>query len=228
MLRHVTGLAVLAIALGCDVPSDSSSAPTRPNTASQSGERAIGSKEKAFWVWFTENELRLRKAAEADAQAVVEGDPMNAELEKVHPGLLFELSQQTIDGKQEIIISADGNREVFPAVKALVQAAPPLEHWHVTAFRQPWSELDFELAMGDVVLSPQTVFYRSAPDGKKLGITIYLPGDLSEQDPAKLASFILLDHILGEYDVETRLGSIEWAVLPQDTGELTPLAELRD
>ncbi|MFK7927662.1 MAG: hypothetical protein AB8H79_05720 [Myxococcota bacterium] len=219
-------MALLALVLGCRSSSEADSALSQSGAAGQSPES--GPKEEAFWNWFVENEERLRKAVAADARAVLENDPMGAELQKVHPALLFELSVTRDQSKQELTITADGNRDAFPAVEALVRAAPSLEHWQVLAFRQPSPDLDFEIGMGDLVLSPQTTLYRSVPEGSRLGITIYLPGDLSEQDTAKVASSILLDHVLGEYDVETLVGSIEWAALPQDHSGLIPLANLRD
>jgi len=222
MRSRLAGWASLALLLGCKGPAESAS-----EADSQHEEATASSKEQVFWTWFVENEQRLRTAIKADARSVVESDSMNAELDRIHPSLLFELAE-TADGKHELIISADGDRNAFPAVEALVRTAPTLEHWHFTAFRQPSSDLDFELAMGDVVLSPQTVLYRSTTDGDRLAITIYLPGELSNGDPGKLASFLLLDHILGEYDVETQLGAIDWAVLPSEPGDLAPLTKLRE
>ncbi len=222
MRSPVVGTASLVFLFGCSAPASPSS-----GADSQHAEAEVKSNEQVFWTWFAENEQRLRTAVKEDARAVVENDPMNAELDRIHPSLLFELSEAP-DGKHELIISADGDHNAFPAVEALVQAAPTLEHWSVTAFRQPSADLNFELAMGEIVLSPQTVLYRSAPDGDKLAITIYLPGDVSKTDAGKMASFLLLDHILGEYDVETQLGAIDWAVLPSEPGDLAPLAKLRD
>lgn len=42
------------------------------------------------------------------------------------------------DGRaHELVISADGRPELFGAVIDIVKAAPALEGWKVTAFRQP-------------------------------------------------------------------------------------------
>lgn len=90
-------------------------------------------KEQRFWSWFARNTDRLFQF-EADQEAIF--DDLGAALEKVHPGLTFEFGPVR-EGKREFIVSADGIRELFPAVRALVAAAPVLSRWAIIPFRPP-------------------------------------------------------------------------------------------
>ena len=49
------------------------------------------------------------------------------------------------------------------------------------------------------------------PDGAKIGITLFMDG-YKESDYERYASvgFLLLDQALGEYDVETKVGTIDF------------------
>jgi hypothetical protein len=64
-------------------------------------------------------------------------------------------------------------------------------------------------------------------DGKTAGIYLFLPGFREGDADLKQIGYLLLDDVLGEYDVESRLGLIK--MLSPDSltdGERYPLAEL--
>lgn len=183
--------------------------------------------EREFWEWFTANSERLLTSISEDPIKVVGNDPLNQQLVTVHPSLIFELPGEKIDGKVSIVISADGDREAFPAVRSLIAAAPELEDWHLIAFRPRHKDFEFSLQLGDIKLSPQSVHYRSEVDKDRIGIHLFLPGYKADIAQFQMAALALLDAVLGEFDVETEIGFLEMQTLGEDMSELRPLSELR-
>jgi hypothetical protein len=83
-----------------------------------------------FWNWFVDHEEELL-TFESDRERIF--DMLATELNKIDPALCFELGPN--DPRIEFVISAGGIKSAFPAVSALVDAAPTLERWQITAFR---------------------------------------------------------------------------------------------
>lgn len=182
------------------------------------------SREEAFWEWFKSN-APLIKEADSGHEPIL--DELYSQLSKVQKGLTFELGPKE-DERREFIVSADGIKDRFPAVQRLVAAAPVFSDWEIIAFRQP-KGYDSTVQFGDVNLSPNDIWFSAYPDGSLTGLSIYIRG-LSNQNIQDLAgaAFVLLDSVLGEYALETRIGGIEWEPLPIDPeGEgLKPLKDL--
>jgi hypothetical protein len=54
-------------------------------------------------------------------------------------------------------------------------------------------------------------------EGERIGVAVYLTGfDDPPSQPALLVTFLMLDCALGEYDVETKVGTIETHPVPVD------------
>src|SRR5262245_39353246 len=84
--------------------------PSQPSSAAPSVSSA---RTAAFWVWFQNNAAALR--AQKDRQHTME--TIGAELERVHPGLVAEIGE--LRDSLELVISADGNLELFPVVQEI-------------------------------------------------------------------------------------------------------------
>lgn len=134
------------------------------------------------------------------------------------------------------MITADGIRKFFPAVQELVAEAPKMAGWSIIAFRPRKDCHNAQLRLAyrgrDLVLSVSSLKFRATEAGIDcVDIELFIP-DLDEEDPKPLqmASFLLLDSLVGEYDVGTRVGHIEWYRMPVIADELQPrpLVELRD
>jgi hypothetical protein len=93
--------------------------------------------EARFWKWFVAHKDAVATIRHANEPIANE---LAVELRKVHPRLVFEMGLGT---PKELIISASGERDGFPAVKRLVAAAPAIPGWVVIAFRprKPNTEL---------------------------------------------------------------------------------------
>jgi hypothetical protein len=161
--------------------------------------------EQAFWAWFRANESRLFDF-EKDREAIF--DELTAQLQKVHDGLTFEFGPKENETR-EFVISADGIKNVFPAVIALADEAPSLTRWKIIKFR-PRRQL-MPINFNGLHLKPEQIEFTIEPDGDKLGITLFMVG-YKETDHERYASvgFLMLDQALGEYDVEMKVGGIDF------------------
>lgn len=186
---------------------------------------ACAGPEQKFWSWFGSNSQELDEFEKHQEATFAQ---LTDELHKVSPELTFEFGPKE-NGTREFVVSADGNQSAFSDVKKLVDAAPKIAGWKIIAFRQRKEGLVIELPGTGVKLAPDTILFEHAPPkkGEKLDVKIYVPGR-TEENHAQIdqAAFILLDSTLGEYDVETQLGAIDFLPLPPDTKGLKPLTEL--
>jgi hypothetical protein len=165
-----------------------------------------------FWSWFNRNRERLHGVGPNNRELFFE---VSKRVKKVHPGLVTEFAMS--DGRAvEIVISADGNKSVFPEVLELTAAAPTIPGWKVTAFRQPGKQ-DVTVQMGNGQLNAKSLWFRAEPDEEKVGLRVFIPG-LDEGNRQQLShiGFLLLDNALGEFLVETSVGYIDFQPAPAD------------
>ncbi len=177
-----------------------------------------------FWSWFEKNGELFRDPDTIQNSAL---DRLRDQLQKVDQGLTYELG--VANGRTtEIVISADGNKKLFPKVFDVVNAAPNLIDWKVTAFRQP-GKADSTIEMNGTSLDPSDIWFKTEPDSSRTGITLYIRG-LNEENRNTILSlaFVLLDNALGEFVVETAVGFIEFETLPPlpEHASLKPFSQL--
>lgn len=178
--------------------------------------KSKGTPEENFWQWVTKNIQKIKAIRGG-------GDPVfrkaNDVLEKYHEGLFFEVSGD------EIIITADGNKDLFGAVIKLCDAAPSTNEYQVVAFRQA-SEFP-DLQYGDFDIASKDVFFGHQQGDGFVDLVIYHK-DYCKQNHDMVAGaiFIMLDHGIGEYDVEERLRYIDFGTYT-DLPDLRPLCELK-
>lgn len=159
---------------------------------------------------------------EADQDRIF--DRLAAELQKVDRDLTFEFGPK--EAKREFVISAGGIKRAFPSVSALVDAAPTLERWRVTAFRPRRSPANIVEFRGKRV-DPKRVQFSLLDNGKTAGVYLFIPGFQEGDADLKQIGYLLLDEALGEYDVEARLGLIKMLAPEASTaGERYPLSDL--
>lgn len=180
-----------------------------------------GPNEK-FWEWFAQRSADFHAMNDANQEKLFA--EMAGQLRTINPGLTFEISPVQEDGNRILVISADGIRTVFPAVRALTTVAPRVPGWKVVAFRQPHPGM--EIHYQGVDISPRDVRFTLSPDGEKIDIVLYIP-DYRPERAYQTAAFLLLDSEAGEYAVETYLGVIELRPLEKEPSNTKPLSDLR-
>jgi hypothetical protein len=185
------------------------------------GCRAKSSLEKDFWDWFRKNELMLFDFEKNQEQTF---DLLTTEMHKIHPNLTFEFGPKE-NGRRDFVISADGIRDAFPKVESLYAAAPTMAHWKIIKFRPRREPGDIVYAGVSVKASTVRVLLRL--EGQKAGLSIFIPGyNQAENKTYMSIAFLMLDQALGEYDVETCVGSINVNAPPQELEKSWSLKEL--
>ena len=160
--------------------------------------------EAQFWAWFEKNEDMLFHF-ERNQDSTFE--KLNAAMSKVHPDLTFEFGP-VFDGKREFVISADGLKDAFPSVESLHASAPALPRWTFIKFRPRRPTMIIQI--GGLQLEPDDLEVAIESDGDKAGFIIFVKGyNESQKNQFGQAVFIMLDHAIGEYDMETKVGFIE-------------------
>lgn len=211
---RIFGLLVALTIVGCR----SKAAPTPSATAATSASTAPADGTAAFWKWFQKNADGLR--ADADLQHTMER--ISTELEKGHKGVFAEIGA---DGANRLLVlSVDGDKKLFPLVQQLYKARPTVEGWTVAAFRQRDKDLTV-IEMGGRKLDPKSMKVVAEKNGEVFDVTVYVPGFTTTEDFGSIL-FITLDHTVGEYDMETRIGAIDWVSLDKAPATARPLAEL--
>src|SRR5262249_31390024 len=149
----------------------------------------------------------------------------------VDPGVFAEIAVDKKD--RSLILTADGKRELFPLVQALYAARPTVAGWKIVAFRQRMSPdelkgLQFE--MEGKKYDPRAITFSAERNRDKLDIEVYSPTE-DVSNPAKSMMFTMIDHVIGEYDTETKIGSIDFGPAskrPKTAKPLSALAQLVD
>lgn len=186
------------------------------------------SQEEIFWNWFIKNNsIYFENATTLDPNSEL-ANKLTAKLKSVHPELVWEIGQLDDKENLELTISADGLKDVFPAVIRLTEAAPEIPNWKITSFRQRVSGDDLGIQMADFSISYKDIYFHHVPENNLIGLELYIK-DYTGGDLQQNAVFILMDALLGEYDTETRISWIDWYDLKKkDTTNLLPFRELRN
>jgi|SRR5262249_12253022 len=155
-------------------------------------------------------------------------DEISKAFVSAYPDLVWEITRNG-SGPWVFCVSADGNRELFPAVSQAVRAAPNLPGWIVQAFRSRGS-LNAMLRMNGRALGYQDIWCNVHLTTSGVDVTLHIKG-LGPATDRELgqAAILLLDNAVGEYDAVmkiARLGRAPLAAGPLRRPDYFPLAEL--
>jgi len=162
----------------------------------------------AFWAWLQTNGRRLR-------DAVVEprdDDPLFEEvLERLHRehSELFFLMGGEPEGEMEFIVTAEGDPAHFPAVEALVAAAPTIPGWSLIAFKPPMGH-ELVLNHEGAVIDGEETWFRLEGAHVVLAVGGW---HAKAEDAYQFAAVELLDAVLGER-LAVRVDTVEVVALP--------------
>ena len=162
-------------------------------------------KYKIFWDWFEENS-ELIFHFETDVEHTF--GLLRKEIKKVDENLEFEFGP-IINDKREFIISANGIKVAFNEVENLYNQKPELEKWIILKFRQRKNIANFnKLTFEGTTLSIEDIYFLLFKGNSEIGIAFFVK-DYDENIHINMV-FLFLDAALGEYDVETKVGAIEF------------------
>jgi hypothetical protein len=163
-----------------------------------------------FWIWFKRNELKFHnELSESFTSESNAGDQIGKALSLYKFGLYFEIGKHG-GYKFELVISADGIPEYFPAVLSLISAKPRSDLFEFTAFRQ--RSPDCSLNIGGFSLNPESVFFqysKSTTWQGRLDVVLFFDRALMQKEFAIQAALLLIQACIGEYDMETMIGHVD-------------------
>jgi hypothetical protein len=168
-----------------------------------------------FWKWFKKERTQYQTMPDSGYAGRL--NIVIAHLDPIASGLAVEVSRET-HGIQELIISADGDKNKFPVVEAIVQGAPAIPGWKAVAFRQKASE-EFVLTYQNLRLSPAEMFFNPIIEGDSLDLIIYADSVKNKnRDDVIKYGLITLDNVLGEYTATMKVRSYDF----QDSKSIEP------
>ena len=183
--------------------------------------------EEEFWKWFAKNEKFIYENVEnKDIQEKL-FDNISSRLHKIDENLVFEFSPIHDNKIREFSISADGIKESFPTVEKLIAISPKIQNWQFNAFRQRVPGDNLTLDFGKFKIGYNDIYFRHSTSDNELGIELNIR-NYDESAQMQSAIYVLLDGLLGEYDVTMNIDWIEWVKLDENNVEnLDKITELR-
>jgi hypothetical protein len=178
----------------------------------------------AFWRLFSDLAPRLARAADANDPGY---DRLLDGLHQLDAGLYFELAGEP--GGCELIITAEGERELFPLARQIVAQAPPIPGWTIQALKP---KLGFPLTgqWGAVTVKAEDVFFEPLENAAgQLGLGLLVAGITDDDvDDAHNAVLRMLDHGLGEEGLAETIAGTKLAPLPAEAAreDLIALTDL--
>lgn len=184
-----------------------------------------------FWKWFRENNKAYTFLHSIDEET--KEKLLNSFLEQLHKycaNIYFEIGGLP-DEDQELIITAEGNKNYFDKVEQLVNAAPRIEGWKLIAFKPAMPD-HFTSKWNDLELNTENLWFLPLSNAKNkgLGIRVCFNNQDSIKDSDTLRPFLykMLDTIVGEKAFALDIHYVDTDDLPKDPEEkgLHPILEL--
>jgi hypothetical protein len=176
-----------------------------------------------FWRLFEQKAGALARISSADDPLY---DELLEQLQRIDEGLYIEFA--AAPGHCVLVVTAEGDRELFDLAEAVVAAAPQVAGWDIVALKPKlgfprevsWEGVRVDVA--EVVFEPL-----SEEDSNDLGLRLLVPG-LAEEDVEHVHNALLrvLDHALGERQFADSVQYTEVACLDEPAEDYIPLVEL--
>lgn len=181
-----------------------------------------------FWEWFLLRSDYIYEMLESDTENIALEIKEN--LKMIHNDIEFEIPFDFNDGKRSLIISADGDIELFDLVIKLVESAPSVSKWDIIAFRPRLHQRNQVIDLDGITMDYNDVFFISKEENNKLILDVYIKDFDGSDNRYVHLYFLLLDSLIGEYDSVTLID--ETRIYPfneqHDLNQFPRLLELID
>jgi len=179
----------------------------------------------AFWFLFRRLAVGLATMPSADNPTY---DELLKSLHEVDAGLYVEFSGDGSD--HELVITADGDSELFTLVRSVVAASPGIQGWTIRALKPKRGFPETVRWKSVTLLTATIVFDPLETDGSlDLGLRILVPGiRASEIEDAHEALLRAIDQGLGEerHAAEIRYTQVQPLPHDADASSFIPLRDL--
>lgn len=184
-------------------------------------------KKKEFWKWFLENANVLEGLIDGKNQNDKLYKELTLEVQKfsklIYPEITFK------NNKYQLILTPNGIKEGVEPTIELHEAAPSIDNWDIIRFRQPTDNLSASIKINGIELSGSDIKIARKFNTDNVDLLVAINGYVAEDQTYITLAFLNLDHILGEFNVITRVGTIDfigWNEL-DDNYKIVNLLELR-
>jgi len=197
-------------------------------------------KNHYFWTWFLENEQDFRMLRLLSPEKQKNATHwLQWHLHFYSPGIDYILIYHNKAGTSvEMIITANGDPDYFDQVEKLVQDAPAVPYWKVTAFVQPAFEyedlengLDKPYIFQDLQLKASELSFLplESSDGDKIDLVIYLRRFTLYARNKNLLQliFIIMQDVLGEKKLFGHINFVQLAQMPENEKDVLRLYDLQ-
>lgn len=185
---------------------------------------------KGFWNWFAEHSKHFHTIVkEQNDVAKLFVNPVMEQLNKIRSGY-YVLVGMVEDDLAELIITADGDVRVIPFIEKLVEEAPSINGWKITALKPPSDLENFAVNFSQGSLSADTLHFifkeeRKYPDLLNIDIVhddiTSLNRGLFEQ-----GIFIYLENYIGELQCLELIDGVAIKSKQEAEGELISMHKL--
>jgi hypothetical protein len=184
-----------------------------------------------FWNWFKENNekyLDLDTINSSEREMLL--DELLKELHKYTDKLFFQIGENN-EGKKELIITAEGDKNYFNQVEYFVALAPEFVKWNIIALK-PARKGNFITNYEGISINTANTWFqplKNAANPQAIGLRICTPDFKTEKERKFLfAAFEVLDSLLGEKTNALNIQYVEVALLPDQPAKqgLIELSEL--
>lgn len=188
---------------------------------------------QAFWSQLEET---LDKLLESQGDSYFDDEHLLEEyrlsLQKIDRNLTFHFECDEGEGPVEMVFGCDGYPESIHSVLSLVSMAPALSGIAFKAFNERCNPVPARVNLGDEVCQIDDYWCSLRLIEGKLQLAVYLADlpEIFELDPRVEAVMIFMDALIGEFELMTRVWSLDWYELPKDPLDygLFPLEGLRE
>lgn len=179
-----------------------------------------------FWDWFQSKKDALEAFITSQSDDYSLYEELTDKLRGYNQFVIAELTKDPEDNNV-FIISCDGRSEGIPHVEKLFEAAPKIDKWKFQKFRAPGhvTELNYQ----GLQFKANDIKAKYSSDGEYYHVELYIKGYKDSDDRYKGLAFLYLDHLVGEYNVMTKMGQIDFKKLGlfTSTADKISLQELR-
>jgi hypothetical protein len=155
------------------------------------------------------------------------------QLQKIDRNLTFHFqSDENEEGAVEMVFGCDGFPESLHSVLSLIGAAPELTGIEFKAFNNRYDPVPLSIRIGEEYCEISEFWCRIVVINNRLQLEVYMQDapKVLDMDPRVEAVMIFMDALIGEYELMTKVHSLDWFELPaspEDHG-LFKLINLRD
>jgi hypothetical protein len=170
--------------------------------------------KKDFWKWFEKHKVRLEHFIDSAPRDFSIYNGLTKELHKFNNSIFPELTGKK-DGTYVLIITPDGLAKGIEPTREIVAACPGFANWEVIRFRQPTDDI----SMGYNGVKYESSDIRIVPSidkvAEKVDVLIFIRNMNKDEKNYQALAFLYLDHILGEFNTITKVGSIDFQHLDE-------------